>query len=61
MTRIPWMAVWCSIRIPNAFEHKPGSLLFSGRMADVVLVIADRNCMNQETISVRGHVVNNIR
>ena len=56
------MAVWCSIRIPNAFEHKPGSLLFSGRMADVVLVIADRNCMNQETIIiVRGHVVNNIR
>ena len=56
------MAVWCSIRILNAFEHKPGSLLFSGRMADVVLVIADRNCMNtQETISLRGHVMNTIR
>ena len=56
------MAVWCSIRIPNAFERKPGFLLLSGCMADVVLVIADRNCMNtQETISVRGHVVNTIR
>ena len=22
------MAVWCSIRIPNAFEHKLRSLLF---------------------------------
>ena len=60
------MAVWCSIRIPNAFERKPGFLLLSGCMADVVLVIADRNCINmskntQETISVRGQAVNTIR